>query len=108
VIFIVVKLTTKPEHAERFPDAVADYTAATRKEPGNLWFEWSRSLEDPAAYFLVEAFRDDAGAAHLSSPHFREFIGTLPAMLASPPKIINQTIDVNDWSLMGAVGVMSE
>jgi quinol monooxygenase YgiN len=27
-----------------------------------MWFDWSRSLDDPAEYVLLEAFRDqDAG-----------------------------------------------
>ena len=38
--FIVVKFKTKPEWTDRWMDLVADFTAATRAEPGNLWFEW--------------------------------------------------------------------
>ena len=30
----------------------------TRDEPGCLWFEWSRSAENPSEWVLVEAFRD--------------------------------------------------
>ena len=33
-----------------------------------MWFEWSRSLEDPAEYVLVEPFRDGgAGGVHVNS-----------------------------------------
>src|SRR5712671_6163889 len=68
MIFIVVKFETKPEWTERWPELVAPFTTATRAEEGNLWFEWSRSLDKPAEYVLVEAFRDgDAGAAHVNS-----------------------------------------
>ena len=64
MIFIVVKFKTKPECTERWPDLVADFTAGTRSEPGNMWFDWSRSLEDPTEYVLVEAFRaEEAGGA---------------------------------------------
>ena len=64
MIFIVVKFETKPEWTDRWPDLVAEFTEGTRAEDGNLWFDWSRSLEKPAEYVLVEGFRDgDAGKA---------------------------------------------
>lgn len=105
MIFIVVKFTAKPEYVERFPDKVAEFTAATRDEPGNLWFEWSRSLDDPSVYVLVEAFRDDAGAAHVTSAHFKRFIKEAPAYLAATPQIINTTIDATGWSQMAEMTV---
>jgi len=70
LIFITVKFRVLPEHADRWPEVVEEFTRATRAEPGCLWFDWSRSIEDPAEYVLVEAFRDDeAGAAHVGSAH---------------------------------------
>lgn len=106
MIFIVVKFSTKPEWAERWPQLVADFTEATRAEPGNLWFDWSRSLEDPCEYVLVEAFRDgDAGAAHVNSEHFTQAMADMPQALASTPKIISQSIDATDWSPMGELTI---
>jgi quinol monooxygenase YgiN len=94
MIFIVVRFETKPDWAERWPEFVRSFTEATRAEPGNLWFDWSRSLENPAEYILVEAFRDsDAGSAHVNSDHFKQAMRELPQALASTPKIISQTID---------------
>lgn len=102
MIFIVVKFKTKPEWTERFPDLVADFTASTRAEPGNLWFDWSRSLEDSSEYVLVEGFRDDdAGREHVTSAHFKAFLAETPQALAAVPQIINQTIDATGWSEMG-------
>lgn len=106
MIFIVVKFQTKPEWTQRWPELVRPFTEATRAEPGNLWFDWSRSLEDPAEYVLVEAFRDgDAGAAHVNSEHFATAMTQMPQALASTPKIISQTIDATDWSVMGELSV---
>lgn len=106
MIFIVVKFETKPEWTERWPDLVASFTAATRAEEGNLWFEWSRSLDDPAEYVLVESFRDgEAGGVHVNSDHFRQTMRELPKALASTPKIISQTIDATGWSAMGEMTV---
>ena len=106
MIFIVVKFKPKPEYVESFPDKVAGFTRDTRNEPGNLWFEWSRSLEDPSDYVLVEGFRDgDAGKEHVTSAHFKTFIADTPELLASTPRIISQTIDATGWSEMGEMTV---
>ena len=101
MIFIVVKFETKPEWTDRWTDLVAPFTAATRAEPGNLWFDWSRSLDNPAEYVLVEAFQHaQAGHAHVSSAHFQQAMKILPQALASTPKIVSQTLDATGWSEM--------
>ena len=106
MIFITAKFRVKPEHAENWPSITADFTAATRAEPGCLWFDWSRSLDDPTEYVLVEAFRDgDAGAAHVTSAHFRQAQQELPRHLVATPKIISQTVDQDDWSELGEMAV---
>ena len=106
MIFIVVKWAPKPEHVEDFPNLVADFTTATRAEAGNLFFEWSRSLETPSEYVLVEGFRDgDAGSEHVNSEHFKAFTAQAPSFLASTPKIISQAIDADGWGEMGEITV---
>jgi quinol monooxygenase YgiN len=107
VIFITAKFRVKPEYADRWPEIVEDFTRATRSEPGCLWFDWARSLDDPAEYVLVEAFRDDeAGGAHVRSDHFRAAQATLPTHLAETPRIVNATIPQDDWSRLGEMAVV--
>ena len=67
MIFIVVKWTIKPERSGEWLSLVDDFTQATRNEPGNIFFEWSRSVDNPDQFVLVEAFQDDAAAAHVNS-----------------------------------------
>ncbi|WP_433413297.1 putative quinol monooxygenase [Microtetraspora malaysiensis] len=106
MIFITAKFRVLPEHADRWPEISGDFTRATRQEPGCLWFDWSRSVDDLNEYVLVEAFRDDAaGAAHVQSEHFREAQRTLPPYLAETPRIVNTTIPQDDWSLLGEMAV---
>jgi quinol monooxygenase YgiN len=106
MIFIVVKFKTKPEWADQWLDLVGPFTAATRAEAGNLWFDWSRSIDDPTEFVLVEAFRDQAaGGAHVGSTHFKAAVQDLPQALAATPKIISQTIDATGWSEMGEMTV---
>jgi quinol monooxygenase YgiN len=54
VILIVVRHLIRPKYADEFPRMVFEFTAATRAEPGTISFEWSRSTDDPAVYFLIE------------------------------------------------------
>ncbi|MFJ9761170.1 putative quinol monooxygenase [Streptomyces sp. NPDC101149] len=106
MIFITVKFRVKPEYVERWPEITRGFTESTRNEPGCLWFDWSRSLEDPAEYVLVEAFRDgDAGAAHVQSAHFRAAMENLPAHLVETPRIINTVLEQDDWSELGEMTV---
>ncbi|GAA0927593.1 putative quinol monooxygenase [Virgisporangium ochraceum] len=106
MIFITAKFPVKPEDADRWPEIVADFTAATRAEPGCLWFDWSRSLDDPTEYVLVEAFRDDeAGGAHVRSEHFATARRTLPPHLAATPRIVNVTVPQSEWSELGEMAV---
>jgi quinol monooxygenase YgiN len=89
MIFIAAKFQVLPEYADQWPQIAGEFTEATRSEPGCLWFDWSRSVQDSAEYVLVEAFRDDeAGAAHVQSEHFRQAQQTLPSHLAQTPRIV--------------------
>jgi quinol monooxygenase YgiN len=106
MIFITAKFQIKPEYAEDWPRIAGPFTESTRAEAGCLWFDWSRSLDDPAEYVLVEAFRDgDAGAAHVGSDHFKQAQRELPQYLAATPKIISQSIDQSGWSELGELAV---
>ncbi|MER7168506.1 putative quinol monooxygenase [Micromonospora sp. NPDC000207] len=106
MIFITAKFRVRPEYADRWPQIADDFTRATRAEPGCLWFDWSRSLDDPTEYVLVEAFRDDeAGAAHVQSAHFRAAQRDLPPHLVETPRIVNVTVPQEGWSELGEMAV---
>jgi len=104
VIFIVVKWPVRPEHANDWLSVVDEFTQATRSEPGNLFFDWSRSSEDPNEWVLVEGFRDAAaGSAHVGSDHFKAAIAKLPDYVSATPAIISKEIDVDGWGDMAEV-----
>jgi quinol monooxygenase YgiN len=63
-------------------------------------------VANPQEYVLVEAFRDDAaGAAHVTSAHFKEAQRSLPPHLVQTPRIVNVTVPQDDWSLLGEMAV---
>src|ERR1700737_6968 len=106
MIFIVVKFTVRPEYSEEWIGLVGEFTRATRAEPGNLWFEWSRSVEHPDQFVLLEAFRDgDAGVAHVTSEHFQAATQAMPALLAKTPEIVNVEVPGTGWSELAEVSV---
>ncbi|ABD11380.1 antibiotic biosynthesis monooxygenase [Frankia sp. CcI156] len=106
MIFITAKFRIKPEYADQWPEISRAFTEATRAEPGCKWFDWSRNIESPTEYVLVEAFQDgDAGAAHVQSDHFRAARQTLPKYLAETPRIVNTVLEQDDWSELGELAV---
>jgi len=101
MIFIVVKVRVRPEFADQWGSLTAAFTEATRAEPGNLFFEWARSLDEPNVFVLTEGFRDaEAGAAHVASEHFALATRQLADWVAAVPEIINVEVDSQGWSRM--------
>ncbi|MFD7018430.1 putative quinol monooxygenase [Streptomyces sp. NPDC059928] len=101
MIFIAVRFTVRPERADDWPAIVDDFTRATRAEPGNLFYDWSRSVDDPTRYTLLEAFADSAaGAAHVDSDHFRAGMAAMAGAIAGTPEIINVEVPGGGWSRM--------
>jgi len=106
VIFIVVKHPVKPEFADQWPSLVHEFTVATRAEPGNISFDWYRSVDEPDLWLLVEAFRDgEAGKAHVESPHFQAAIAKLPAWLADVPEIVHVEAPGDGWARMSEIHI---
>ena len=106
MIFIVVEFSVKPEAVDEWLDAVTPFTQATRSEPGNLWFNWYRSVDSSNIFILVEAFQDqNAGTQHVQSQHFADGLTTMKPLLVSTPKIINTTIEQNGWDEMGELRI---
>lgn len=104
MITITVKWDVQPEYAADFIELTREFTEATRAEPGCLWFDWSRSVNDQCEYILIEAFRDGAaGSAHVASEHFAEAMATLGRYAASRPKIISYEIDQDGWNELGEI-----
>ncbi|WP_372698955.1 putative quinol monooxygenase [Arthrobacter sp. JSM 101049] len=107
MIFIVVKYKVKPEYIDSFIEITRPFTEATRAEEGNLWFEWSRSVEAANEFVLVEAFKDGSGEAHVSSDHFAAGLEAMRPTLAETPQIVSRQVDGEGWDRMGELQVGS-
>ena len=104
--FIVVKFPVHPDHADSFMEVVEPFTTATRAEAGNLWFDWSRSVENPHEFVLVEAFADDdAAGKHVNSAHFKAGLDAMRPTLTATPKIVSRKVEGQGWDAMGELQV---
>ena len=75
MIFIVVKFEAKDEYVERWPELVAEFTEATRQEPGNVHYQAHRVPDQPGRLHLYEIYRDaEALAAHRATDHFQRYL----------------------------------
>jgi quinol monooxygenase YgiN len=102
MIFIVVKFTIRADRSNEWLSLVDEFTQATRQEPGNLFFEWSRSVEDPHQFVLVEAFESSqAGEVHVNSEHFTTAMAWMPDVIADTPEIVNVEVPQDGWGQMG-------
>jgi quinol monooxygenase YgiN len=100
-ICIAVKLAIRPEVADQWLARVAPFPAATRAAPGNVFFEWSRSVDTPHQFVLLAAFRDRAaGEAPVRLDHFKAAMAWLPDTVAATPEIIHVEAPGIGWSPM--------
>lgn len=101
MILTVVKLSVKPEVADSFVFLVDDFTRGTRAQPGNLWCQWSRNVEDPDEFVLIEAFDDvESAIAHAQSDYFLAAMTRLPTYLTRAPEAINADLPGQGWTKM--------
>lgn len=105
MIFIVVKFPVKPDQLDRWAEVTREFTEATRAEKGNKFFEWSRSLEDPNEFVLVEAFDNDAAGPHVNSAHFKKALDDMRPLLTATPKIVSRTVEGEGWEPMGELQI---
>ena len=101
MIFIAVKFSVRPDVADQWLSRVASFTSATRAEPGNIFFEWSTSVETPNQFVLLEAFRDrEDGEAHVNADHFKAAMEMMPDLISERPEIIHVEAPGEGWSTM--------
>ncbi|MFC0316219.1 putative quinol monooxygenase [Gordonia phosphorivorans] len=100
-----VRFYVKPELADEFPSALTALTEATRNEPGNLWYLWSRSIDDPTEYVVLEGYTDEGFMAHATSEHFREGGALIKPFLARTPELIARKVDGDGWEPLSVLSV---
>ena len=105
MILIVVKFPVRPERSDEWQTLATDYARGVNAEEGSLFFEWSRSLEEPDTFVCVEGFRDAAaGGSHVGTDAFKRFVDVAPDLVSAQPQIIYvDAPDVSGWGPMGEI-----
>ena len=103
MILITVKFPIREDRMAEWEELSASYAAAVSAEPGNVFFEFSRSVNDPQTYVCIEGFRDgDAGAEHMRQDHVAHFMSTMPDIVSARPQIIY--VDAEEVTGFGEMG----
>jgi quinol monooxygenase YgiN len=72
---VSAKWRAKPGKEERLKALCEEMTEPSRAEPGNLFYQVQRSIEDPQLFYLYEQYVDEAGyVAHQESEHFTRLV----------------------------------
>ena len=104
MIMSIVRHPIRAKYADEWPELAAEFTTATRAEPGNICFDWFRSVDDPNLYLLVEMFRDRAaGDAHVNSEHFKAAMGQMGHAYRGMPEVVHVEVSGEGWSAMAEV-----
>jgi autoinducer 2-degrading protein len=81
----LVHIRVVPERIDMFIDATRANHEASIHERGNLRFDVLRSVEEPDAFVIYEAYVDEAAArAHKETAHYLEWRDTVAGWMAEP------------------------
>lgn len=100
MIYTIQKFKIKPEWSDKVMGLLAESGRATAAEEGCLWYHWSRSVEDPNEFILLDGFRDMAAIEfHLATDYGKEAFATITPMLAEEPTYLYTTAEgTESWS----------
>ncbi len=76
-----------------FEATIRELVAATRTEPGNRLYNFTRKQGSTTEYVMMEQWADEAAInAHNNAPHFQAALPKLGPCLAGPPELIKLEI----------------
>ena len=84
VFVLAVNIRVKPEHVDKFMQALKVNASEARKEPGCKQFDVLVDPTDKTKVMLYEVYNDDkAFEAHQQTPHFKKYLAEAVPLLAS-------------------------
>lgn len=88
--------TAKEGQEDTIVEVIEKMSPLSRQEPGCLYYQASRSAENPRVFFLYEQYVDAAGyEAHQGTPHFERYVrGQAIPSLESRERAFYETMDV--------------
>ena len=85
-MFVVsVTIFVKPENVQAFIPATMDNARNTRKEPGNIRFDFSRAVEDPNRFLLYEVYKSPEDfTRHQQTEHYLRWKNAVTDWMREP------------------------
>jgi quinol monooxygenase YgiN len=80
---------------DRLKEVIAEMTPPSRAEPGNLFYQAQRSVDDPRLFYMYEQYVDEAGyQAHMDSEHFTRLVKgeAIPELLEDRERAFYETL----------------
>ena len=88
VISLLAVLTAKPGRSDALRQALRALLLPTRQEPGNLDYALFQLRDAPDTFYMRESWRNqEALDAHITLPHFLDFIAQMDSLLAGPLRL---------------------
>jgi len=102
MIVTCITVYVKEGRIDGFIKATAENHSESIKEPGNLRFDVLQSNNDPARFFLYEAYEsEEAAANHKKTPHYLKWKETVAGWMAKPREgVLHKVLcpkDLKDW-----------
>lgn len=80
-----ITVFVKTENIDAFIAATIENHKASSQEEGNLRFDFLQSNDNPARFFLYEAYETDSAAAeHKNTPHYKKWKAAVEPWMAKP------------------------
>ena len=80
---------------DRLAELIEELAPPSRAEPGSLFYQAQRSVDDPSLFYLYEQYADEAAyQAHMDSEHFTRLVKeeAIPELLESRERAFYTTL----------------
>ena len=89
MITFIVHLRVRPENASEFEALMTDVATMTHEhEPGVVYYEFAKSVDEADTYVVIEVYRDvEVHAAHMASNWVRQSLPLTARLIDGKPRI---------------------
>ena len=89
MITFIVHLRVRPENAAEFEKLMSHVAAMTHEhEPGVVYYEFAKSVDEADTYVVIEVYRDlEVHAAHMASPWVKQSLPLNARLIDGKPRI---------------------
>jgi quinol monooxygenase YgiN len=88
---IVATVTVKPEFKDDVLKAIKTVVDATRKEPGNIFYDVFEDVKNPSKFVFIETWKSQAAIDfHNKTAHFNDFVKAVEGKASLEASILRQ------------------